>query len=331
MIRFVRRIAALASTFAVCAYPAFAQQGGACFGPNERPSIPILENAPPPKDGQAGYAFYPASAIATMQLDALTPNRSAIPQYYWQWANHGPRRTEKGNIAPGVTGMTRTVAVDFSSPNSADACTLAQTAVVLGLKDQAARYAADGRLRIVNAVPGQAETTDVCIVPNQTLPSGDGVVLDYEVQDGRPEAESTTFLNRYASLVRSSGRKVILYTNPLDAPTQRNTGLSRANISAVAQNFDQVTLLLWGRNRQGNISASYSSQAQLLGGSLAKALIVFELSGTSLQDAQTVRQIALNNHVAGVEFWRNGAKQGGDCSTDVNRKIACVAFGRCTP
>jgi hypothetical protein len=28
-------------------------------------------------------------------------------------------------------------------------------------------------------------------------------------------------------------------------------------------------------------------------------------------------------------FWRNGAVVGGSCETDVNKKIACLAFGRC--
>ena len=307
-----------------------AQVAGVCFAPTDKPSVAVLENAPPPRvDGLASYPYYPASAVASMDLATLVSSRSTLHKYYWQWGNHGPRAVLKGNQAPGVVGDSRSVVVNFSSTDTADACTLAQTATVLGLSTSAVQSAALGQLTLTRTVPTAASTTDVCILPTQVIPRGVDVLLDYEVQDGRADAQALPFLARYAALDHASGRHVLLYTNPLDAPGQPKSGIDGADVIQIAQAYDGIDVLLWSGNRQGDIRASFASQIQMLGALRTKAYTVFELAGTSLTDAANVRKLMGASNIGTVLFWRNNAQQGGSCATDVNRKIACVAYGRC--
>ena len=318
----------LALALAACG-PALGQGAGVCFRPTDRPSVSVIQNAPPPKaDGELAYPYYPVTEIASMQLSDLLSSRSSVHKYYWQWANHGPRLIAKGNLAPGVAGRTKTVSIDFSSPEVADACTLAQTAAVLGRSAPAAASAAR-RLGLTRNIPAGTQSLDTCILPQQALLPGIDLVLDYEVQDGRSPAETLSFLTQYAAFAHAAGKRVLLYTNPLDAPGQSRTGINAANAPQIARAFDGIDVLLWSKNRQGDIAASFEAQMRMLGPARNKGYVVFELGGTSMGDAATVRRLMTANGMGKVMFWRNYAQQGGDCSTLVNRKIACVAFGRC--
>jgi hypothetical protein len=78
------------------------------------------------------------------------------------------------------------------------------------------------------------------------------------------------------------------------------------------------------------VEQSFRAQMAMLGNrDPAHVIVVFELANTSLADARTARSLIISNHLGGVMFWRDFAKQGGDCNTDTNRKIACLVFGRC--
>lgn len=301
-----------------------------CFAENTRPSVPILQQAPPPiTDDATGYRFFPASIFASMDLARLNATRSRIPQYFWQWANHGPRRVEKGNLGPHVN-QASAAKLHFSSPAAADACTLAQTASVFGLAETARDYARRGSLKLVT-LPEPARLTDVCVLWDATLPAhAEGILLDYEAQDGRTPGYTRDFLLDFAKLVHGAGRKAILHTNPLDAPTQALTGIGTSNAREIMNAFDRMTVLLWSGNRQQDILASFRSQIEVIGSPDPKKLIlVFELRDTTLADAAIVRELAVKHGVFAVSLWRNHAEQGGECETSTNRKIACIAYGKC--
>jgi hypothetical protein len=177
---------------------------------------------------------------------------------------------------------------------------------------------------------------DVCILPKERLSSdAAGIVLDYEVQDGRKPEETRHFLGQFADLVHAAGKQAILFTNPFDAPTQRYTGIDASNANAVLRKFDRVGMMLWSRNRQQNLLQSFSAQMQMLraGGDVepGRILIVFELQGTTLSDARNVHEIVKKEGFSGVMLWRNHAEVGGACDTASNRKIACLVFGSCNP
>jgi len=303
-----------------------------CFAPTDRSNFSVIQAAPPPTaDGVVNYAYYPLSAAATMQLGDLATSRSTVKKYYEQWSNHGPRNYEKGNIAPHDNGGdSKPTVVDFSSSDTADACTLAQTATALGLPLSAAQSAGTPKLTFTRTAPKVAETMDTCILPDMVLVAGANVDLDYEANDFRTVAQTSAFLTRYAAMVHGTRRQVILYTNPLDTPNQKKNGLDGTNIPMIAQAFDGVSVFLWSGNRQGDIRASFAGQMQLLGNLKSKAFTVFELAGTTMTDASNVRQLMTTNHINVVKLWRNNSDQGGPCTTDVNKKIACLTLGRCT-
>jgi hypothetical protein len=327
-----------------------AAQAAACFHPGDRPSpnMEVYQQAPPPAAGRAGdSAYYPATAFATLNLDSLRSAEAGTANYYFQWANRatvgvlnarGQPVARKLNLQPGDAGSLgpRTA---FTTIDKANACTLAQTAAVLGREaSEVDRIALSAGVRAVRLAPGDkaglASARDVCVVLNRPLPPGGaGVMLDYEVQDGRSEAQTVQFLTAFADLVHKAGRRAILFSDPLDAPSQVYTGITAANAGQLARVFDGMTLLVWAGNAQGDVRASFDKQFDIIthgGGVDPRRLIaVFELANTTPEDARATREAMLRRGLGGVMFWRNGAQQGGDCASPINRKIACLALGRC--
>lgn len=339
--------AAFAATMAVS--PAMAN----CFGPETIARAPfevIAQAPPPPADGATNYSHYPLTAAATMNLGALQRSESSVGKYWFLWANRCHDLgfnagtcgwNKKGNfVFPRIRAGERDIRPFFSSFAAANGCTLIQAAHALGHADADIRdRAAQARVTLTTEGAPELEKgnlVDVCILPAQRLPrDASGIVLDYEVQDGRKPEETRRFLEQFADLVHAAGKQAILFTNPLDAPTQRYTGIDASNANAVLRKFDRVGMMLWSRNRQQNLLESLSSQMALLraGGDVdpGRLLIVFELQGTTLDDARKVHEIVRNEGFSGVMLWRNYAEVGGACDTASNRKIACLVFGSCSP
>jgi len=321
-----------------------------CFGPaqNRGLQFQVFQNAPPPRvEGDASYKYYPLTAVSTMNISQLNRSRdSTIGKYWFQWGNRchalgnlGCGWNPKGNLVfPHIEGPGgQEIRTFFTSYSAADSCTLAQAAYALG--DDPQSFAREGGVRLVARSQSPASLAhgdrliDVCPLPEERLLSNvAGIALDYEVQDGRSPSQSLDFLLRYANFVKGHGRQVILYTNPLDAPTQIYTGIDATNASQLATAFDAITMVLWGQNREGDILASANAQLAILGTTApSRVLTVFELNTTSVADARNVRNLILNDAFAGVWFWRNRVQEGGSCDSDVNQKIACLTLGQCQP
>ncbi|WP_353229047.1 hypothetical protein [Novosphingobium sp.] len=335
--------------------PMAAQAGPACFASadNARLSFQVIQNAPAPAAAAAAgatpgrpgpYAYYPLTGIASMQLRSVITAPAGISAHYFQWANRsnapltngqGASVARKANLQPALAGK-RKQRTTFTSVARANGCTLAQTASILGLPEQARRFAGAAAIVLVSE-DDQADQPplgppDTCVIPAGQLPPGRaGVLLDYEVQDGRSVADTTAFLQQWADLVHGAGRPSILLINPLDAPTQRYTGISAANAHTLVNRFDLTTILLWNKNPEHSLPASYQAQKAVIaaGGAFdgSRVLIDFELAGTTLDDAKFVRRTILADRLAGVFFWRNGAKVGGDCRSAINARIAAIALG----
>ena len=202
-----------------------------------------------------------------MQLGRIASGMAGSHEYYAQWANRsdqavtsaeGRRLPErKANLQPRTVG-TRTLRTRFATVEQADLCTFAQTSTVLGLpmdRLQSQAQSTGVTLRAESEVPDASGTApeNLCVLPNGRLPPGAaGVMLDYEVQDGRTPQETSAFLTAYADLVHQAGRKAGLLLNPLDAPTQRLTGVNKSNAATIARRYDWSTILLWASNKQGD-------------------------------------------------------------------------------
>ena len=204
--------------------------------------------------------------------------------------------------------------------SGADLCTLAQTSSVLGLPLEQLRTRASSMgvtLREESRTPdtGGVAEDNLCVMADGHLPpSAAGVMLDYEVGDGRTPQETTAFLLGYADMVHKAGKKVGLLLDPLDAPSQRKTGIDQSNAAAIARRFDWSTIFLWSANRrQHDLGRSFDSQMAMLnagGGVDPRRLVVdFELSDTSVSDAAATRSLILTHHLRGVMFWRHGVSQ----------------------
>jgi hypothetical protein len=318
-----------------------------CFtaADNARLSFEVYQQAPPPRPRAVAYPFYPMTAVTTMQLGSLAAAPAGIQTFYYHWANRastklvgitGQQITRKLNLQPSLAGHRRQRS-SFSSVARADACTLAQAASLLGQPARAQQLARAAGVTLLSetAMPDTtpASPGDSCVLAAGTLPRrASGIVLDYEVQDGRDGPTTEHFLQAYASMVHGARKQVILLVNPLDSPgEQRFTGITAANANRIVALFDRTTLILWSGNAEHSLPASYAAQMAIVraGGPVdgKRLLINFELAGTTLDDAQFVRRVIRRDHLAGVMFWRDRAVQGGPCDTPVNGRIAAVALG----
>ena len=324
-----------------------ALDGPACFTERDNGALTfeMIQQAPPPAIGVSNYAFFPMTGTATMQLGTLDRSRPGYALYYFQWSNRsnaplfnarGKQLTRKPNFQA-AAGTPRKQRTPFSSVERANACTLAQTATLLGLGTAARHFADDAGIRLVGentmADDGPVGPEDVCVTAQGRLPhNAAGILLDYEVQDKRSGEQTLSFLRAFTALVHGAGYKAILLLDPLDAPSQIYNGIDAHNAHDIAALFDRTTLFLWSRNRQHNLLASYESQKAMIeaGGAFdgTRFLIDYELAGTDLDDARLVRRLIVDDHLAGVRLWRNYAQQGGPCGTTTNMKIAMLALGR---
>jgi len=336
---------------AAVAWSSVPAQASVCFTSvdNAKLSFAVLQQAPPPTSrADSGYPYYPYTGQVTMQLGRIGSGSNVENQYYAQWANRSdkpildaPGRApvdRKANLQPRMQG-SRAQRSKFDSIERADLCTLAQSTSVLGLPlEPLARQAQSLGvvLQKASSAPdvGALSPENVCVLPDGVLPPrAAGMMLDYEVQDGRTPAQTAQFLAAYADLIHSAGKKVGLLTNPLDAPTQRWTGINQSNAASIAKRYDWSTIFLWSGNRQHDVRASFESQIAVLqaGGGVDSGRLIanFELANTTLDDARVVRELIKRNKLMGVMLWRNGASQGGECAEPVNRRIACVTLGEC--
>ncbi|MBX9883564.1 MAG: hypothetical protein K2X68_01195 [Novosphingobium sp.] len=282
---------------------------------------------------------------ATMQLGKLAAPEPGVGLWYFQWGNrsNAPLYNRAGKLVPRklnfqpASGKLRRQRSPFTSIERANACTLAQTAHLLDEDAKGTAIAQQAGLSLVaeSEYPdlGAAGPFDLCVIATSRLPHhATGIFLDYEVADGRTPAQSLDFLRRFAALVHGAGRKVGVMINPLDAPTQAWTGITGPVAQELTAVFEYTTIWLWARNAQGSLPLSYTKQMELLRQAGAvdgkRVLALFELAGTSEDDARFVHDAVRRDGLAGVMLWRNQAVQGGSCDSPVNRKTALLLFGQ---
>lgn len=318
-----------------------------CFAASRpaRPSFRVFQQAPPPQRGEAGYSHYPLTDAATMQLGKLASARSGVGLWYFQWGNRStaPLYNRAGRLLPRkpnfqpASGALRRQRSPFTTIERANACTLAQTARLLGddAKGEAVARKAGIKLVAEQSQPDNSPVSvdDTCVLAAKRLPANAaGVFLDYEVGDGRTPEQSLDFLLRFAALVHDAGRKAGVMINPLDAPSQTWTGITGPVARQLLAEFDYTTIWLWARNAQGSLPASYARQMEMLreGGAVdgRRLLALFDLAETSEADARFVHEAVRRDGLAGVMLWRNRAVQGGPCDNPVNRKTALLVYGR---
>lgn len=190
-----------------------------------------------------------------------------------------------------------------------------------------------------------------------------GVVLDFEVQDGRatgvggsagdPQSTLRFLQSIYSDLHATADSnsqpqtpgQLVLWTNPLNSTGAIKNGLDASNLPIILQScVDLLSIQLFGRNREGNIAASYMNQIGLLkGGSIGgvcsdnvpynKLYLTFDIAGTTISDAQFAHNLLSQASTSksappAVWFWEDNAVV---CGSTSNAQIAGVLQGTTSP
>lgn len=343
-----------------------ASAAGYCFGPRDGVGLPFslfrYPSVPPRTRADADYPYYPLTASASANILRLNSSRASnIQKYYVVWANHcnafadnSCRRRGAMDLPSALSNPLPHPAVrdlatgakltsSFTSYAAADACTKAQVAFALGYDQARVQAIAGAGLTLVgdrSRLTGLARTaegrlTDVCVMPPEAMSAQvAGIFLDYEAHDGRGPKTARDFLVELAGLAHAKGKRIILYTNPLDASGQALSGLGAGNLNELQAAFDSVTLLLFRRDAASDLRQSFAAQMALLRAGPRPVnpehlMVTFQLGATTLADAREVRALMLENHIPAVTLWQNRADLSGSCETPVNREIACLVNGRC--
>ena len=169
-------------------------------------------------------------------------------------------------------------------------------------------------------------------------PTGTGVVLDSEAQDGRTPDQLLTQLQLYAQLCASVGREFLVYPNALNGGGAQNTGFSISNLYKIHQTPNlNLCILAWAGNIEKNLLASLNNQINLLKGPNNDQPITWNKLVMTVgigiptnpggmftpADCATIRTF-LANGMLGVNVWRYFGKAGGPLSTPYNQVLAGV-------
>ncbi len=340
-----------------------------CFGPDDGAKAPFrvirYPSRPPLTNRAVGYKYYPLTDSTGSQASIVNAGIATnIQKNYFMWANicnyipgvnncHQFRKTP-GNADSYAFGNPpampqyddpltgKHLLFKMTSYERANACTMAQAAFALDHQD--------GRMRALAVAAGLTVVTDrstlsgllldsdhmfrdVCVLPDARLsPTVRGLILDYEVHDGRSPQMSRDFLVAFAALVHGSGREAILYTNPLNASGQALSALNASNLNEIQSAFDMTTILLFRGGSNPSFEQQFNNQLDLLQGPkpVRPPAITFDLARSTLGDAEDTRNLMLKYRLPAVIVFQKTADLAGPCSTEPNRKLACLLTGACS-
>ena len=185
-------------------------------------------------------------------------------------------------------------------------------------------------------------STDIYVLPNGRLcdwkpdgvtPKGFMFMVDHEEQNGSTEDEFLAFVATLAGDIHGNGFLYGSYNNALNSAGAVRTGFGPNNLPLIHHNYiDRLCVLASSQSPEHNVITSIQNQEALLGPDpdFSRLLLLFEMGnpGLTLNDAQAVRDHitdGVHNYI-GVDFWRNGATQGGPLSDTPNQQT-CIMLG----
>lgn len=359
-----RGLAVLLIGFATVA-EAQGDQGKECFTAADNArlgALQVISHFRPPRSvSEPDYRGWPATAIASQNIESFAASDWPGTKYAFIWANRSlggfqekanppwPRLIVKG-------GECRPV---YTSIAKADAATRIRIRYLLDMDYSSIAQAAgfnSGNIMPWSAVSAQSSklcaqtrgsyltTTDIVWLPPVRLPKSNpkqfGIMLDYEVHDDRTPAQAEQIISDVAADVHAAGHPFALYTNPLNGSSMQHSGLGPANMARILQHVDLMNILIWGHNIEGDPRKSYEDQLDVIRGPqhansvpTAKLMLMFEVGGKdnvrlTVQDAKTMRQLIDRDHISTVYLWRHAAQAGGSCTSPENEAISALLFGK---
>ena len=320
----------------------------------------FAQEPPPSSDSDHSLDYYSLTDAATNDAAQLTPAATSahIGKYYRVWGNfcNPPKANSAVGDESGCVGGNRAKRTKgnylnypnirtpegknlFSTYRQANNCTLSQTAFMLGWSQRAIESKWGAGLSIVwdpsKWVMPTGSFTNICVMPRASVPTVSGILIDYEVGDGRTPAQTTAFLTEFTSLIHAAGKKAVLYGHVLGR--SRFDGIDSSNAFKLNEIFDYMTIGAWANENYsdtGSMTASLQKQLEILkggpGGSrninYSHLMVNYDLGGSTLADAAVVRSMMLANHIPAVIFWKDKKRSEG---TPPAQKIACLVHGNC--
>jgi hypothetical protein len=261
---------------------------------------------------------YRGSDFVTFNEEAIWPVASReLGQWHFLWANRAMGGWNDKPNSPYVTVNGRRYGWSYTTVTLANIATLVQARAayvsMIAARDLAARYGlrvvAHGDTaelsRLASAaivVDGMLSYRNVVYCPPYIGYHIDGVIVDYECQDGRTTAATRNFLARLCNDVPTS--QVYLYTNPIDSRGYKESGLS-GNERYHYDLFAGVPIHAFAADRP-KVAASLLDSVRAWGGN-RKCYVIYELGVNRPADAGAVRKFVGDRGLLGVHIWRNGA------------------------
>jgi hypothetical protein len=330
----------------------------ACIDLTAKPDIEVMRQViPPTNNAYPTSEFIPGTIYSTLRAPDVMENSSNYDYskydlYHFLWANRcntcNPKN--KGNLPELEIGKYK-VRFYFDTVNKANACTILQLRKLLnhdkGNLQEAAKSAG---LRIaytkdqVQAVSKNTNrAVNVCFMSNESeleLSSNanlKGIVLDYEVGDGRSPTVTSSFI---ATLNRTLGdKKLIFYSNDIINGGEKN-GIDKTSAPKILLHSDAVGILLHKKLLETEtVASAINRQLGIYGANTAaemrKVYVTFELN-LDLNKAIQTRNIIKSKKLLGVMEWRNGANPGpilNKCTYSdfdaFHKKMICLSYGIC--
>lgn len=339
-----------------------------CFGKADNARLDglrVFRIAVPPADDtvDATYTHWPLTD-ATTRADFSASTWSGN-KWHYVWSNRattGPNHNPNPIPPPVVTYLGKECRTQYSSIALANAATQGFIRYTLGRSDYADPWV-DAGGAASDFVPYSDYTTnpaayfttpvtfnghdyqvstDVPLLPAFRLvdvhPATPGVFLDYEVADRRSTAESTAFVQDIADDLHDAGRQLFLFTDPLNGPSQPNTGLTSANLPALSRDYIDIlgVYLVRLSGQTVDFQQSYDDQIDVLRGpsgaetvAYDRLSVVFDVDTNSTSaDATIVHSILTDPdpHPTVLTFFSDPVA-GGACGSALNDKIAIACFG----
>lgn len=183
---------------------------------------------------------------------------------------------------------------------------------------------------------------DLVVLPDARFIDGIGpnwgIVLDYEAQDNRSEAETTQLFDAIRAACTAAGLKLCFYTNALDSAACRASGLGKANLPHIHAQADLTSILLAGMYSTPSVYASYKSQIAMLRGpdgdlpvDPSRLCITVGTAGTMTQAmdaAHVIRRLLTDaSEIRTLWVWPDWGVPGGGTGEQLDRQMGVMAFG----
>ena len=305
----------------------------------------VMQQSPPPTSTSTNlnFALFPGSDFGTTQIGKLVSSTyNGVNGHAWVWGMRANYKVSnqanpifQATFTVPVNGIEKQAAMEFSTYDYADACTLSHLAYhtgmpahngsltgyldylnVVGLSDSAwipyATAAANPTAYFnrapTNANPRQRVSLDL-VEPVAKLSEATmskmkkGILIDGEWADLRSSSQLRAFSTKAAGIIRAGGMESTMYLNSWNAGNAQNEGLyDPTTVASIYNDFDWICPVVWPSNIEKNVEQSMLNQLNLLPSNcdMSKVCLTIGIGPykgqLTSQDATMIRSFITGSH-----------------------------------